>query len=87
MKSSTIIYVVFFAIAIAWISYLWTPDDRPKAFIESQGFTEVEVGTLSFFGCRKEVGYSFRAKKDGKEVSGAVCNSFIIFGTNVIRLY
>lgn len=77
---------IVIAVVIAWVSYIYNPGPAPKIFIESQGYTEVEVGTLTYFGCNRETGYSFKAKKDNVNVSGAVCNSFMIFGTNVIRL-
>ncbi len=71
---------------IALVAFMWTPGAGYQPQVEQAGYTNVQMGTYSFFHCPKEeVGYDFVATKDGKQVEGVICRSHFFWGSYQVR--
>lgn len=71
---------------VVLVAFMWTPGSGYQPAVEQAGYTNVEMGTYSFFYCPKEeVGYDFTATLNGKRVEGVVCRSHYFWGTYQVR--
>lgn len=71
---------------IAFFVFMWFPGAGYQPQVEAAGYTDVDMGTYTFFHCPKdETGYNFDATKDGKRVEGVVCRSHMFWGSYQVR--
>lgn len=80
--TSTVIVVAF----VALVAFMWTPGAGYQPAVEKAGYTNIEMGTYTFFHCPKgEVGYDFSAAINGERVEGVVCRSNPYWGSYQVR--
>ena len=76
------------ALGIALVLAGCTDAPTARKVLESQGYTDVQIGGYSFFGCSESDQFhtEFTAKgMNGKQVSGVVCSGWMKGAT--VRFY
>jgi hypothetical protein len=62
------------------------PEDKARAILEANGYTEVRLGGYSMFGCSEDDDLSteFSAKGvNGRQVEGVVCSGLVGKGATI----
>lgn len=79
-------YIFVAILIVAIIGFQWTPGAGYQPAVEQAGYTNVEMGTYTFFYCPKgEIGYDFDAVMNGINVKGVVCRSNPFWGSYQVR--
>jgi hypothetical protein len=86
LKSTFAISAIALAVGLSFTNPLWTDPAGATKTLDDGGFTQIQTGGYSWFGCGKGDLYhtEFKAKNaQGKEVSGVVCKG--LFKGSTIR--
>lgn len=84
MKLTINLFMLAVIIILGWV--FWTPGSGYQPQVEQAGYTQVKMGTWSFFDCPKdEVGYNFTGVKDGKQTEGVICRTHYFWGSYQVR--
>ena len=79
-------YIIGGILIAVIIAFQWNPGSGYQPAVETAGYTNVDMGRIDIFHCpEKEIGYSFTATKDGKEVEGVICRSNMFWGSYQVR--
>lgn len=75
---------LLFALAVLGLSGCTKPDSARK-LLEREGFTDIQITGLRFFGCSEDDWFKtgFKAKKNGQGATGVVCAGLLFKGATV----
>lgn len=78
MKKLLLVIMVSFIIGC-------TNSNSATELLEKEGYTDIEMTGYSWFGCSEDDFYhtGFKAKKNGKEITGTVCEGFLFKGKTI----